>query len=276
MLPRDKERIDRKALLEGLRRGTAGALALILSAQLLFGNGSASAIAEELTSVADSVVSSQVSGSDDAAAQADEGEAADSAGGDADEQQPAETASGDAAQDASGDEGSGEAASTGAEETSGQKADEQASADQKVADQDAAAEKSAEQKSDEQNAADQKSDAEQAEDETPAAARSWDDATDNLVLSTDGLALDEDAMGELAKQVSEYVAAVVSGERDEDAATYGVPATDAAGVELPESLPSSSASRRRSTRRPPAAATATRSTTSSSRATPSRSRFPRA
>ena len=243
MLPRDKERIDRKALLEGLRRGTAGALALILSAQLLFGNGSASAIAEELTSVADSVVSSQVSGSDDAAAQADEGaapvdegEAADSAGGDADEQQPAEgssdeagsdgSAAGDAAQDASGDEGSGEATSSGAEETSGQKADEQASADQKVADQDAAAEKSDEQKS-----------AEQAEDETPAAARSWDDATDNLVLSTDGLALDEDAMGELAKQVSEYVAAVVSGERDEDAATYGVPATDAAGVELPESLP---------------------------------------
>ncbi|WP_322154025.1 hypothetical protein [Paratractidigestivibacter sp.] len=75
MLSFDKNRPNGKAVAEGLRRTTAGALALVLSAQLLFANGSATAIAEELQSAATPTANEQVAGGEDAVVLSDDAEA---------------------------------------------------------------------------------------------------------------------------------------------------------------------------------------------------------
>ncbi|WP_321973274.1 SpaA isopeptide-forming pilin-related protein [Paratractidigestivibacter sp.] len=220
MLSFDKNRPNGKAVAEGLRRTTAGALALVLSAQLLFANGSATAIAEELQSAATPTANEQVAGGEDAVVLSDDAEAEVAAAGE-------EAAGGQAEAEASAD-----AAEDASAEAANPAADDAPAADTaEVAEARAAATAAAAPAAEAGEA-----EAEPA-DETPAAARSWGDATDNLVLSTDGLALDDEAASEFAAQVKDYVAAVLANERDEDVVQFGAPATDAAEVVLPSALP---------------------------------------
>ena len=203
MLSNSKNRTDRKAVAEGLRRGTAGALALILSAQLLFGNGAASAIAEELESVGESVSAAQIAEPSDASEQKGDAGVAGASDGPAADDSLADVSS-EGAQDGAASADSASSGSAGADES---------------------------------RTTTPAATGTTAKEENPAVARAWDDATDNLVLSTDGMELDSDALGELATQIKDYVAAVVAGERDEDKATFGSAATELSGVELPSSLP---------------------------------------
>ncbi len=229
MLHNDKKHFDRKAVSEGLRRTTAGALALILSAQLLFGNGSASAIAEELANVADGINAAQT-----VEGQGDDTQAVDEQPDGSGEFQTDDGSVSDSVDTSGAEEASGEDADSGAVPSSGE---QDADGSQ------GGAAESGESSGSGSNANTDASDAKkddstgQAEEAAPAVARSWDDATGNLVLTTDGLSLDGDAVSELAEQISAYIDAVLAGERDVDADTYGEPDSDAADVVLPSKLP---------------------------------------